>query len=223
MQIPRVCTSNWHAVPPGKTRRSAGGGYIRGEGRISTYTARPLFHEDKFPPHHVESRLWLTAINDLESMKAFMLTLPSQYAASGRGLVHIVWIEHVRLLLLVHETREHCKNGAIISLHSISLLYDGSLKPLFPILGAINHPIPISFLQACSRVVVWFDMHPQKFYDTLLKVSSPSLEFSDLLIINRGKKQKWQSATSEAKQEKARWIPACFLSWITLSERFWLS
>lgn len=107
-----------------------------------------------------------------------------------RGLVHIVWIEHVRLLLLVHETREHCKNGAIISLHSISLLYDGSLKPLFPVLGAINHSIPTSFLQACSRVILWFEMHPQKFYDTLLKVNSPSLEFSDLLIINRGKKSK---------------------------------
>lgn len=37
------------------------------------------------------------------------------------------------------------------------------------------------------------------------------------------KKQKWQSATSEAKQKKAQWIPACFLSWITLSGRFWLS
>ena len=85
MQMPRVCTSNWHAVPPGQTRRSAGGGYVRGGGRISTYTARPLFHEDKFPPHHVESCLWLTTINDLESMKVFMLTLPSQYAASGQG------------------------------------------------------------------------------------------------------------------------------------------
>ena len=45
----------------------------------------PLFHEDKFPLHRVESRLWLTTVNDLESMKAFMLTLPSQYAASGQG------------------------------------------------------------------------------------------------------------------------------------------
>ena len=45
----------------------------------------PLFHEDKFPLLRVESRLQLTAVNDLESMQAFMLTLPSQYAALGQG------------------------------------------------------------------------------------------------------------------------------------------
>ena len=84
-QMPRVCTSNWHAVPPGQTRRSAGGGYIRGGCCISTYTARaPVSWGEVYSASCRMSPVTYCR-NDQGNRKAFMLSLPSQYAASGQG------------------------------------------------------------------------------------------------------------------------------------------